>query len=108
MRSKKRSQKKRSKRNLKNKLDHIGEESKNNFFMVSLKGCPYCISAKEIITNSPNSTMTNLDLNMNDTEQKKFWNKFVQTQFKKKHDTFPKIFKKGKFIGGCSELQEII
>ena len=32
MRSKKRSQKKRSKRNLKNKLDHIGEESKNNFF----------------------------------------------------------------------------
>ena len=45
---------------------------------------------------------------MNDTEQKKFWNKFVQTQFKKKHDTFPKIFKKGKFIGGCSELQEII
>ena len=76
--------------------------------VISLKGCPYCESAKELINNDPKSTMTNLDLNMNDSVQKDFWNKFVLTQFKKKHNTFPKIFKKGKFIGGCSELQQII
>ena len=102
-RSKKRSLQKRSKR----KIDG-GKVESNNFMVVSLKGCPFCKTAKEIITNDPNSTMKNLDLNANDTEQKKFWNKFVLTQFKKKHDTFPKIFRKGKFIGGCSELQEII
>jgi len=97
--------KKRSKRS---KLDGRKGVESNDFMVVSLKGCPYCNSAKEIIINDSNSTIINLDLNSNDTEQKKFWNKFVKTQFKKKHDTFPKIFRKGKFIGGYTELQEII
>jgi len=104
MRSKKRSQKqKRSKRKMKNKMDGGGES--NNFMVVSLKGCPFCESAKKLITKDPNSTMTNLDLNMNDKVQKDFWNKFVKTQFNKTHNTFPKIFRKGKFICGYSELE---
>lgn len=105
MRSKKRSQKQKRKRS-KRKMDGGGES--NHYMVVSLKGCPYCDSAKELIAKNPNSTMTNLDLDMNDEKNKQFWNKFVETQFKKKHSTFPKIFKKGKFIGGCSELQQII
>ena len=107
MRSKKRSQKQKQKRKRsKRKMDGGGEL--NNYMVVSLKGCPYCDSAKELIAKNPNSTMTNLDLDMNDEKNKQFWNKFVETQFEKKHRTFPKIFKKGKFIGGCSELQQII
>jgi len=106
MRSKKRSQKqKRSKRKMKNNMDGGGKS--NNFMVVSLNGCPFCESAKELITKDPNSTMINLDLNMNDKVQKDFWNKFVQTQFNKTHNTFPKIFRKGKFIGGYSELENL-
>jgi glutaredoxin 3 len=104
MRSKKRSQqKKRSRRKIKNKIMD-GTVEKDHFMVVSLKGCPFCESAKQLITKNSKS-ITNLEINKND---KDFWNKFVQTQFKKNHDTFPKIFRKGKFIGGFSELQQII
>lgn len=100
MKSRKRGSKK---RNIKD-----GGRETNNFLLVSLKGCPYCESAKELIKKNPNSKMINLDLNMDDDKQKKFWNKFVLTQFQKKHNTFPKIFREGEFLGGYSELKEII
>ena len=109
MRSKKRGvlkSKRKSKRRTKIHYSDGGNIQNNDeFTLISLIGCPYCREAKEIIKQKK-FKMNSLDLKTDG--EKTFWNKFVISNFKKEHNTFPKIFHKGKFIGGCSDLQKYL
>lgn len=80
---------------------------KKEFQIITLKGCPSCDAAKEILKNKGYKTIL-LELEFNDLEEKQFWNNFVKTKFKKVHETFPKIFSEGKFIGGYDKLKVLI
>ena len=107
MRSKKRSlNKNKKKRNMKRNriLDGKNNSFNDIFQIVSLNGCPFCIEAKQILKQKGLKMQI---LEIDDMDTKKKWNTFVKKEFGRNHDTFPKIFYEGKFVGGLSELHKI-
>ena len=72
----------------------------NKIHIYTMITCPYCIRAKEILTER-GLEFTEHVLDYNDNEA---WETLEQ---KTGMDTVPQIFYGEKFIGGCSDLEEL-
>lgn len=101
----------RKKRSIRKKRSFRKKKSDGNkkeeFIVVSLKGCGSCMAAKELIKKKGH-TYKEVEYDMNNNVSKNEWNQYIKNVFNKEHKTFPKIFHKKKFIGGYNDLQERI
>ncbi|WEL39525.1 glutaredoxin [Encephalitozoon hellem] len=74
--------------------------SKNENLVVSKRGCPFCLDAVEVLKGR------RVDFDeIRNTE-----NEELSKEIEKEYGfyTFPKIFLKGKFIGGASDLRKYV
>lgn len=66
-------------------------------FIITTKGCPYCMRALEILDKQA------MDYKQMDRQDCPELVEQVKSTFR--HKTFPMIFLFGQFVGGCSELE---
>jgi glutaredoxin len=90
----------------KRKLLDSGKESKNTYDIITLANCPYCSELIKLLKDK-NIKYNNLEIQNNDTTKKNICNLFVKEVFQIEHNTFPKIFVNGKFIGGLDKFSNI-
>lgn len=82
-------------------LDSILGKCSNKAVLIVIPGCPHCNAAVQLLIDKavpfvvvPNSSLTKATLDAMATELK--------------HRTYPRIFIKGKFVGGNSDLRKLL
>jgi glutaredoxin len=83
------------------------EPIKNGFTIYSKSGCPNCKNVKEILKKE------NLDFVIIDCDEYLLFEKddfllFIENTIGKKYTTFPMIFSDGKFLGGITQVRELL
>ena len=68
-------------------------------FMLIKTGCPYCVRAEEEFHRRKIECKV-----MNYTQERELDEEITKMYG---HRTYPKIFYKGKFVGGCDDLLEL-
>jgi len=101
-RSRRKSKRKISKRIL--VLDSGKKSNKNTFDIITLANCPYCSELIKLLEEK-DIKYNNLEIQNDDTVKKNICNLFVKKVFKIEHNTFPKVFINGKFIGGLDKFR---
>ena len=105
-RSPKKSKRKMSVRKKRKVLDSGKKLNKNTYDIITLSNCPYCSKLIKLLKDK-NIKYNNLEIQNNDTTKKNICNLFVKEVFQIEHNTFPKIFVNGKFIGGLDKFSNI-
>lgn len=80
----------------------------NKVVMFSWIHCPFCVRAKEILSQFEAKKQIKLDKVVYEVDTMSN-GEDLRAQIKKayNHETVPAIFINGQFIGGCSELQSL-
>jgi glutaredoxin len=74
---------------------------KNDWYVITKEGCPYCIEAKELLGNKDQRyTILKLDDNNKNIIYENV------DHLTNKYRYVPMVFKDGKFIGGFDKLKE--
>ena len=105
----KRSRSKRMRMSVKKKgiyLDSGKNTDNNTYDIITLANCPYCSKLIRLLEEK-RIKYNKLEIENNDIEKKNICNLFVKKVFKIEHNTFPKIFINGKFIGGLDKFSNI-
>ena len=87
-------------------LDSGKNTDKNTYDIITLANCPYCSKLIRLLEEK-HIKYNKLEIENNDIEKKNICNLFVKKVFKMEHNTFPKIFINGKFIGGLDKFSNI-
>jgi len=87
-------------------LDSGKKSNKNTYDIITLVNCPYCSKLIKLLEEK-RIKYNNLEIENDDTYKKNICNLFVKRVFKIEHNTFPKIFRYGKFIGGFEDFSNI-
>lgn len=87
-------------------LDSGKKSNKNTYDIITLVNCPYCSELIKLLEEK-RIKYNNLVIENDDTVKKNICNLFVKKVFKIEHNTFPKIFINGKFIGGLDKFSNI-
>ena len=87
-------------------LDSGKKSNKNTYDIITLVNCPYCSKLIKLLEEK-RIKYNNLEIENDDTVKKNICNLFVKKVFKIEHNTFPKIFINGKFIGGLDQFSNI-
>ena len=85
---------------------NLNDVANLTFQLVLLDGCLIC-ELTQTLLEKLGCKMDIVNFKMNDKKSKNDWNNFVKKNFNKSHNTFPKIFLEGHFIGGYDDLQKI-
>ena len=76
---------------------------KNKWFIVTLDGCGYCESAKKLLENKGKKFKTKT---LDDSNMKEIYKSVDSLTGEYRY--FPMVFYDGKFIGGYSELTNVL